>query len=93
MARKGDFSEPDKVILAQRVNYSCSNPNCSNSTAGPHTNPRKRTLNGEAAHIHSAKEKGPRYDERLSMEHISSIENAIWLCLSLIHISEPTRPY
>lgn len=89
MARKGDFSKQDKITLARRVNDHCSNPNCPASTAGPHLDPEKYVLNGEAAHIHSASERGPRYNKNLSLEEVSSIENGIWLCCNCHTIVDP----
>jgi len=80
LARKGDFSEKIKVALARRVGDNCSNPDCINTTSGPHSDPSKVISSGQAAHIFSASEKGPRPNPSYSEEQFSSSENGIWLC-------------
>lgn len=80
MSRYGDFLKSTKNTLARRVNDFCSNPDCDAVTSGPHSDPAKVILSGEAAHIYSAKSNGPRPNPDYSEEQFSSIENGIWLC-------------
>src|SRR5258706_3826549 len=75
-----DFSEQVKRILASRVAYQCSKPDCRASTSGPQVDPAKALNVGVAAHITAASSGGPRYDPSLSPEERSSHENGIWLC-------------
>jgi hypothetical protein len=78
--QRDEFSENTKRVVAARVAYRCSNPECTAPTAGPQVE-TSRTLNvGVAAHISAAAPGGPRYDPALSSEQRSDIANAIWLC-------------
>ena len=80
--KRDDFTDKTKQILARRVNDFCSNPNCRQQTSGPHSDPGKSTIIGEAAHITAAEEGGPRYNPDLTAEKRKSPENGIWLCAS-----------
>lgn len=75
---KGRFSEKVVTKVAQRACYHCSY--CRNLTAGPHTDPDKATITGEAAHIRAANPGGPRYDTNQTDEERHGASNAIWLC-------------
>jgi len=77
---RDDFMVASKELLAKRVNYLCSNPNCRRQTAGPHTDPAKSINVGVAAHLTAASPGGPRFDPSLSIEQRKSTENGIWLC-------------
>ena len=77
---RDDFSQATKDILARRVNYLCSNPDCPLATVGPHSDSRKAVNKGVAAHITAAAPGGMRYDESLSPEQRSGVDNGIWLC-------------
>jgi hypothetical protein len=77
---RDDFDEKTKEILARRVGYRCSNPNCRQLTSGPQTNPAKAINIGVAAHTIAASSGGPRYDASMSSEERRSPENGIWLC-------------
>lgn len=66
-------------ILAQRVNYLCSNPECRRGTSGPRSDGRALKT-GVAAHICAAAPGGPRYDNTMTSEERCSQENGIWLC-------------
>ena len=77
---RDDFTVATKAIMAQRVAYKCSRPDCRNPTVGPNSIETKSTLVGEAAHIRAASPGGPRYDSSLSEEERSHINNGIWLC-------------
>ena len=69
-----------KTALAQRAGYLCSNPDCRRPTSGPHSDPKKALITGEAAHICAAAVGGPRYDANQTPEQRKAITNAIWLC-------------
>lgn len=77
---RDDFSEPVKRVVAQRVNYCCSNPGCGAQTGGPQSDQSKALNLGVAAHIAAAAPDGPRYDANQSEEMRKGTENAIWLC-------------
>lgn len=77
---RDDFVKADKELLARRVGYRCSNPDCRKLTSGPHTSNDKYINIGVAAHITAASKGGPRYDENISSEERKSTENGIWLC-------------
>jgi hypothetical protein len=77
---RDDFTKVTKEILARRVGYRCSNPECRKLTTGPRTNVDEAVNIGVAAHITAAAPGGPRYDPKLSSRLRSSIRNGIWLC-------------
>ena len=81
MARH-DFNQPVKNELAKRVAYRCSNPRCRLLTTGPHSESTRSVNVGVASHITAASAGGPRFDDQLSQEERSSIDNPIWLCQS-----------
>jgi len=92
---RDEFSQDVKEILARRVGYRCSNPNCRALTSGPHDNPGKAVNIGVAAHITAAAPGGPRYNPNLSSEERKSPENGIWLCQNhgkLVDNDEETYP-
>jgi hypothetical protein len=80
--QRDNFSKRTIEILAKRVGYLCSNPNCQKETVGPSSIFDKSINIGVAAHITAASEMGPRYDKSLDSEQRKSISNAIWLCQS-----------
>lgn len=77
---RDDFSNKIKEVLAKRVNYLCSNPECSRGTLGPSSASEKFINTGVASHICAAAPGGKRYDINMTPEQRSSIENGIWLC-------------
>ena len=77
---RDDFSARTKEILAKRVTYKCSNPECKKPTIGPNSDPNKTVLIGVAAHITAAAVGGPRYNLDLTPEERVDIDNGIWLC-------------
>ena len=77
---RDNFSKTVKDILAKRVGYVCSNPNCKKHTIAPNSKEDEITNIGEAAHITAAAPGGPRYDDSLSPAERKSINNGIWLC-------------
>jgi hypothetical protein len=80
MPKRDNFTKPTIDILAKRVGFLCSNPNCRKHTIGPSQNPEKATLIGIAAHITAASPEGPRYNGELSEAERIHIDNGIWLC-------------
>ncbi len=80
--RRDDFSKQTIEILAKRVTYCCSNPQCRKATIGPNINKNKATNIGVAAHIKAAAPGGPRYDKNMTSEERGDISNGIWLCQS-----------
>ena len=59
---RDEFTPRGRIVLAQRVNYLCSNPACREFTSGPHSADNKPLILGVAAHIHGAAPGGPRFD-------------------------------
>lgn len=94
MARD-NFSRRTINMLAERVGFLCSNPNCGCHTVGPNEQPLKATRIGTGAHITAASAGGPRFDSSLTAPERSSIANGIWLCCNcsdLIDKDEATFP-
>lgn len=92
---RDDFSLKTKDILAKRVGFRCSNPNCRKLTCGANENPQKVTSIGVAAHIAAAAKGGPRYDECMTPDERKALSNGIWLCQScskLIDVDEIRYP-
>ncbi len=77
---RDEFPKPVRDVLAKRVGYRCSNPNCRNPTSGPQDISRKSVNVGVAAHIAAASPGGPRFDAALTSEARKSVDNGIWLC-------------
>ena len=78
---RDDFSRDTKRVLAERVAWRCSFPDCNQITIGPNaTDATKRINNGIAAHIHAAAKNGPRYREEMSPNERKHITNGIWMC-------------
>jgi hypothetical protein len=77
---RDDFSQEIKEILAKRVAYCCSKPNCRQLTSGPSTDPKKALNIGVAAHIMAASPGGKRYCSTQTPEERKNIINGIWLC-------------
>ena len=75
-----DFSADKRRTLAARAGHACSNPGCNRGTSAPHSDAKKSVSRGKACHITAAAPGGPRYDESLSSDERSSINNGIWLC-------------
>lgn len=77
---RDNFLKSTTRILAERVGYRCSNPNCRAYTVGPNEKEDKSTSVGEAAHICAAAVGGPRYEESMTSVQRSDISNGLWLC-------------
>ncbi len=90
---RDDFKRSDKLIVAARAGFRCSNPQCGKPTAGPAAEQSKSISIGVAAHITAASLGGPRYDPALNDTERSSITNAIWLCADCHRLvdSDPRR--
>lgn len=80
MGNRDNFTQNTVNTLGKRAGYLCSNPSCRKHTSGPNSNDNKSTTIGEAAHITAAASGGPRYDNMLSSDERSHINNGIWLC-------------
>lgn len=76
---RDNFTAKTIEILAQRVNYHCSNPDCRKGTSGPRSD-GKALRTGVASHICAAAPGGPRYDSNMTSDERKSPENGIWLC-------------
>jgi len=77
---RDDFSAATKELLARRVGFICSNPECRQATSGPQADPKGSVNIGVAAHISAASPGGPRYEADLTSEHRVDSSNGIWLC-------------
>jgi hypothetical protein len=77
---RDDFSSETKDLLARRVGFRCSNPNCRKPTSGPQTDPKKSINVGVASHITTASLGGKRYNPNLTSEERKNPNNGIWLC-------------
>ena len=77
---RDDFTAGTKELLAKRVGFSCSNPECRQVTSGPQSDPAGVVNIGVAAHISAASNGGPRFDADLSPEQRADSSNGIWLC-------------
>lgn len=77
---RDNFSKGTTEILAKRVGYLCSNPNCRQLTIGANEVNNKSTSIGIAAHITAAASGGPRFNENITQEQRKHIDNGIWLC-------------
>lgn len=83
--RRLEFSSKTKRVLASRVGYRCSNPECNNYTIGPGDDPKSVVILGEAAHIIGAIQDGkdrlsPKADSSKKPLEIIGLDNGIWLC-------------
>ena len=79
---RDDFSQSVKDLLANRVGWKCSNPNCRKATRGAGVEKTTIINIGVASHITAASKGGPRYDENMTAQERKSFENGIWLCQS-----------
>lgn len=81
-SNRDDFTKQIKELLAKRVGYRCSNPNCRKLTCGANDDTQAFTNIGVAAHITAAAMGGPRYDASLTPGKRKGYNNGIWLCQS-----------
>lgn len=81
-SKRDDFKAKTIDIMAKRVGYRCSNPNCRKLTCGANDNPEDYSNIGVAAHICAAAPGGKRYDVNMTPAERKDIHNGIWLCQS-----------
>lgn len=81
-SRRDDFKAKTIDIIAKRVGYRCSNPNCRKLTCGANDDPENYSNIGVAAHICAAAPGGKRYDANMTHAERKDIHNGIWLCQS-----------
>lgn len=89
---RDDFTLKIKEILAKRVGFKCSNPNCRKLTSGPAEDQNKAVNIGVAAHIAAASGGGKRYDLNQTSAERSDISNAIWLCQNCSKLIDSDEP-
>ena len=77
---RDDFKKATIEVMAKRVGYLCSNPDCRRLTVGANFDIAKSTTIGVAARITAASPGGPRFNCELSKVERIHIENGIWLC-------------
>jgi hypothetical protein len=83
MSNRDNFTPSIKRVMAERVAWRCSFPDCGMITIGPKMGDDSKSINlGEAAHIHAASPEGPRYDSAMLSEQRKAIQNGIWMCRS-----------
>lgn len=80
--KRDDFKFKTIDIMAKRVGYRCSNPNCRKLTCGANDDPENYSNIGVAAHICAAAPGGKRYDAKMTPAERKDIHNGIWLCQS-----------
>jgi hypothetical protein len=79
--KRDEFSPTTKRIMAERVAWRCSFPNCNIITVGPNSHDIEKRINlGDAAHIIAASSKGPRADSSIDPKQRKHISNGIWMC-------------
>lgn len=81
-SKRDDFKAKTIDIMAKRVGYRCSNPNCRKLTCGANDDPENYSNIGVAAHICAAAPGGKRYDVNMTQAERKDIHNGIWLCQS-----------
>lgn len=81
-SKRDDFKGKTIDIMAKRVGYRCSNPNCRKLTCGANDDPENYSNIGVAAHICAAAPGGKRYDANMTPAERKDIHNGIWLCQS-----------
>lgn len=77
---RDDFPPAVRRVLALRVGYCCSRPDCAAATTGPQMDDSKAVNVGVAAHITAASAGGPRFDASLNRRARVAAANGIWLC-------------
>lgn len=79
---RDDFPQNTKDLLANRVGWKCSNPNCRKATRGAGMEKTDVINIGVASHITASSKGSPRFDEYMTAQERKSFENGIWLCQS-----------
>ncbi len=85
-SKRDDFTAPTKRLLAQRVGWLCSNPECTKPTVGPQKGGPGAVNVGVAAHITAASEGFARYDPNMTPDERKAPDNGIWLCSTHAHL-------
>ncbi|MDO6693907.1 hypothetical protein Q4574_11475 [Aliiglaciecola sp. 3_MG-2023] len=80
VTNRDDFTEKTKEIMAKKVRYLCSKPDCRKPTIGAKADGSGFMRVGTAAHITAASKRGPRYDTTLTSDERKHESNGIWLC-------------
>ncbi len=80
MTSRDDFTEKTKELMAKKVGYLCSKPDCRQPTVGSKSDGSGFIKLGTAAHITAAAEGGPRYNPELSSDKRKDEANGVWLC-------------
>jgi hypothetical protein len=83
--QRDDFPAKVRTLLAQRVGWLCSNPDCQRSTIGPRMGEPGANNVGVAAHIKAASPGFARWDSTQTREERKSFHNGIWLCQTHAH--------
>lgn len=93
MPMRDNFSIGMKDLLAKRVGFLCSNPECRKPTSGPQLDPCGTVNIGVAAHISAASPGGASYEVNLSPEQRADSSNGIWLCQTCAKVidNDPVR--
>ena len=92
MTIRNEFTAKTKDVIARRVGFHCSHPDCGKWTCGPNADPAKYTGAGVAAHITAAAPGGPRYDASLTSEQRRSASNGIWMCYPCSQLIDNDHP-
>lgn len=76
-----NFSKPTREQLAMSANFRCARPGCGLVTHfyDP-TEGKTINIQGQAAHIHAASLRGPRFDLELTDSQVKHYDNGVWLC-------------
>jgi energy-coupling factor transporter ATP-binding protein EcfA2 len=80
MSKQNKFKKTTKLIIAMRAGYRCSFPGCGKGTVGPSPDPEDASWFGEAAHIYSVSDNGPRGHGTLNPDELKKPHNGICLC-------------
>ena len=81
-SKRDDFKAKTIDIMAKRVGYRCSNPNCRKLTCGANDDPENYSNIGVTVHICAAAPGEKRYDANMTPAERKDIHNGIWLCQS-----------
>ena len=86
-----EFPQRVKKRVAERNGYRCSFPQCDKPTIGPAETADDSVSTGDACHIYSAAEGGPRGQGNLRSDQLADIRNALWLCANHARIIDANR--
>jgi hypothetical protein len=91
MSKRIEFRQKTKWKIAARSGYRCAFLNCDRTTVGPGVTADEVSITGEAAHIWSAAEGGPRGQGGLTESALGRAQNGIWLCRTHAKIVDEKR--